>query len=79
MAVAIPPTQMTIMAPNENQVEAWNGGESVHYVDHAHRYDRQLLPFTEELLEEVRAAPHPLVARCGLRLRRPDPGCSPDR
>jgi tRNA/tmRNA/rRNA uracil-C5-methylase (TrmA/RlmC/RlmD family) len=54
----IPPTQRTIMAPNEKQVEAWNGGVSVHYVDHADRYDRQLLPFTEELLEEVRAAPH---------------------
>ena len=51
------------MAPNEKQVEAWNGGESVHYVDHAHRYDRQLLPFTEQLLEEVRA---PRIARCSM-------------
>jgi len=31
---------------NQQQVEAWNGGESVHYVDHADRYDRQLAPFT---------------------------------
>lgn len=23
------------MAPNEKQVEAWNGGESTHYIDHA--------------------------------------------
>jgi hypothetical protein len=28
------------MPANEQQVEAWNGGESVHYVDHADRYDR---------------------------------------
>ena len=27
------------MAPNKKQSEAWNGGESVHYVDHADRYD----------------------------------------
>jgi ubiquinone/menaquinone biosynthesis C-methylase UbiE len=40
--------------PNEKQVEAWNGGESVHYTDHADRYDRQLAPFTEVLLELVR-------------------------
>ena len=46
------------MAPNEKQFEAWNGGESVHYVDHADRYDRQLAPFTEALLEEARLAPH---------------------
>jgi ubiquinone/menaquinone biosynthesis C-methylase UbiE len=42
------------VAPNEKQVEAWNGGESVHFVDHADRYDRQLAPFTEALLEQVR-------------------------
>ena len=42
------------MAPNKKQFEAWNGGESVHYVDHADRYDRQLAPFTEALLEQVR-------------------------
>lgn len=46
------------MAPNENQFEAWNGGESVHYVDHADRYDRQLAPFTEALLEQVRLDSH---------------------
>jgi ubiquinone/menaquinone biosynthesis C-methylase UbiE len=46
------------MAPNGKQVEAWNGGESVHYVDHADRYDRQLAPFTEVLLEQVRLTPH---------------------
>ena len=46
------------MAPNKKQLEAWNGGESVHYVDHADRYDRQLAPFTEALLEQVRLTPH---------------------
>ena len=45
------------MAPNTKQIEAWNGGESVHYVDHADRYDRQLAPFTEALLEQVRMTP----------------------
>ena len=46
------------MAPNKRQLEAWNGGESVHYVDHADRYDRQLAPFTEALLDQVRLTPH---------------------
>ena len=45
------------MAPNEKQSEAWNGGESVHYVDYADRYDRQLAPFTEALLEQIRLTP----------------------
>jgi len=38
------------MSPNQAQSEAWNGGESVHYVSHADRYDRQLVLFTEALL-----------------------------
>jgi ubiquinone/menaquinone biosynthesis C-methylase UbiE len=46
------------LAPNRKQFEAWNGGESVHYVDHADRYDRQLAPFTEALLEQIRLTPH---------------------
>ena len=41
------------MAANQAQVEAWNGGESVHYVDHADRYDRQLEPFTLALIEHA--------------------------
>jgi len=41
---------------NERQAEAWNGPESVHFVDHADRYDRQLQPFTRALFE--RAVPH---------------------
>jgi ubiquinone/menaquinone biosynthesis C-methylase UbiE len=38
------------VSPNQPQREAWNGGESVHYVDHAERYDRQLAPVTDALL-----------------------------
>lgn len=45
------------MSANEQQVEAWNGGESVHYVDHADRYDRQLEPFTVALLERAGLQP----------------------
>ncbi len=54
------------MPPNRYQSEAWKGGESVHYVDHADRYDRQRAPFTEALLEQVRLTP-----RCSLL----DVGC----
>jgi ubiquinone/menaquinone biosynthesis C-methylase UbiE len=46
------------VAPNKKQFEAWNGGESVHYVAHADRYDRQRAPFTEALLEQIRLTPH---------------------
>jgi ubiquinone/menaquinone biosynthesis C-methylase UbiE len=46
------------VVPNRKQVEAWNGGESAHYVDHADRYDRQLAPFTEALLEQIQLTPH---------------------
>ena len=41
------------MGPNQQQSEAWNGAESVHYVDHADRYDRQLAPFTDALFDAV--------------------------
>lgn len=52
------------MTPNETQSAAWNGGESVHYVD---RYDRQLAPFTDALLERIRlASPRSLLdVGCG--------------
>ena len=53
------------MTPNEKQSEAWNGGESAHYVAHADRYDRQLAPFTEALLEQVRLTPHRSVLDVG--------------
>ncbi len=41
------------MSPNQGQTAAWNGGESVHYVSHAERYDRQLAPFTDALIEHA--------------------------
>jgi ubiquinone/menaquinone biosynthesis C-methylase UbiE len=46
------------MAPNEKQREAWNGSESVLYVENADRFDRHLAPFTEALLDQVRQTPH---------------------
>lgn len=46
------------MAANEKQREAWNGTESVLYVEQADRFDRHLAPFTEALVEQVRLAPH---------------------
>ncbi|HUF96904.1 MAG TPA: methyltransferase domain-containing protein [Ilumatobacter sp.] len=42
------------MNPNQGQVEAWNGGESVHYVNNAERYDRQLARFSDVLLDRAR-------------------------
>ncbi len=48
---------MRPMRANEGQAEAWNGPEAAHFVDHADRYDRQLEPFTQALLE--RAGPDP--------------------
>jgi ubiquinone/menaquinone biosynthesis C-methylase UbiE len=41
------------MRANERQAEAWNGPEAAHFVDHADRYDRQLEPFTQALLERA--------------------------
>src|SRR5919204_552427 len=41
------------MPANERQAEAWNGPEAAHFVEHADRYDRQLQPFTQALMEQV--------------------------
>jgi ubiquinone/menaquinone biosynthesis C-methylase UbiE len=41
------------MRANERQAEAWNGPEAAHFVDHADRYERQLEPFTQALLEQA--------------------------
>jgi ubiquinone/menaquinone biosynthesis C-methylase UbiE len=57
MTVLCTPPRGPIVAPNKKQFEAWNGGESLHYIDHAERYDRQLAPFTGALLDQVRLAP----------------------
>jgi ubiquinone/menaquinone biosynthesis C-methylase UbiE len=43
--------------PNQQQSEAWNGPESVHYVDHADRYDRQLAPVTDALFARAGIEP----------------------
>jgi hypothetical protein len=64
------------MNPNQGQVEAWNGGESVHYVSHADRYDRQLAPFTEALLEQARIGASDTSASSSLMLR-PIPSARP--
>jgi SAM-dependent methyltransferase len=53
------------MNPNQGQTEAWNGGESAHYVSHADRYDRQLTPFTEVLLKHVHLGPDDTVLDIG--------------
>ncbi len=53
------------MVANQQQVEAWNGGESVHYVDHADRYDRQLAPFTQTLLARAGLQPGQVVLDIG--------------
>ena len=53
------------MSPNQGQTEAWNGGESVHYVSHADRYDRQLAPFTEALMKHARIGPNDKVLDIG--------------
>ena len=63
------------MNPNQGQTEAWNGGESTHYVDHADRYDRQLAPFTDALLRQVDPRPDDTVldigCGCGATTLRP--------
>ena len=53
------------MSPNQGQVEAWNGGESVHYVSHADRDDRQLATFTSALLEQAALSPDDTVLDIG--------------
>ncbi len=53
------------MNVNQQQSEAWNGGESVHYVDHADRYDRQLQPFAAALLEAAGLEAHHRVLDVG--------------
>jgi SAM-dependent methyltransferase len=55
----------TVTSPNQGQTEAWNGGESTHYVSHADRYDRQLAPFTEALLNHVALGPNDTVLDIG--------------
>ena len=55
------------MGPNQAQSAAWNGPESAHYVDQADRYDRQLAPITDALLERaaITATDSVLDVACG--------------
>lgn len=53
------------MSPNQQMAEAWNGGESVHYVDHADRYDRQLTPLADALIGRVGLTPTDVVLDIG--------------
>ena len=55
------------MPANQRQAGAWNGPEATHFVHHADRYDRQLEPITEALLEWARPeAPHVVLdVGCG--------------
>jgi SAM-dependent methyltransferase len=53
------------MPANERQAEAWNGPESAHFVDHADRYDRQLEPITQALLERANAEAGQVVLDVG--------------
>jgi SAM-dependent methyltransferase len=53
------------VSPNQQQFEAWNGGESVHYVEHSDRYDRQLAPFAEALFERAQPEAHDAVLDVG--------------
>lgn len=53
------------MPANQRQAEAWNGPEAVHFVDNADRYDLQLVPFTQALLERARPEAHHVVLDVG--------------
>jgi SAM-dependent methyltransferase len=53
------------MPANEKQTEAWNGAESAHWVEHADRYDRQLVPFADALLERAQLDSHQSVLDVG--------------
>ena len=53
------------MPANQQQAEAWNGPESAHFVDHADRYERQLEPFTQALLDWARPEAHQVVLDVG--------------
>jgi ubiquinone/menaquinone biosynthesis C-methylase UbiE len=54
-----------IQLANQRQAEAWNGAEAAHFVDYADRYDRQLEPFTQALLEWARPEPDDMVLDVG--------------
>jgi SAM-dependent methyltransferase len=53
------------MPANKRQAEAWNGPESLHFIDHADRYDRQLAPFTAALFACAAIESHEAVLDVG--------------
>lgn len=53
------------MKPNQQQSEAWNGPESVHYVEQADRYDEQLAPVSDALLARAGIAEDDAVLDVG--------------
>jgi len=53
------------MNANQQQSDAWNGAEAVHYVDQSDRYDRQLAPFADALFARVQLEPHHSVLDVG--------------
>jgi ubiquinone/menaquinone biosynthesis C-methylase UbiE len=66
---------------NQQQSEAWNGSESVHWVENADRYDRQFEPLTNALFAGLTLSPHQAVldvgCGCGAVSRRAArEGCS---
>jgi ubiquinone/menaquinone biosynthesis C-methylase UbiE len=50
---------------NQQQAQAWNGPQAVHFVENAERYDRQHEPFTQALLEWARPEPRDTVLDVG--------------
>ena len=73
------------MPPNEQQAEAWNGSESVYFVDNAGRYDFQLEPFAELFSNALcrrrtRSCSTSAAVRCDdARGRRQSGACNRDR
>jgi SAM-dependent methyltransferase len=53
------------MPPNEQMAEAWNGSESLYFVDNADRYDLQLEPITRILFDRALPQTHEMVLDVG--------------
>jgi SAM-dependent methyltransferase len=55
------------VSPNAEQAEHWNSDESRHWVEHAQRYDSQLAPFGDALLDAmaISAGEYVLDVGCG--------------
>ena len=53
------------LAANQQQAEAWNGLDGEHFADRADRYDRQLRPFTQAVLDRAGSEAHGVVLDVG--------------